>query len=119
MKYIAAVQTLAILAALAFAAYVAWKLFGKGAFAGADWLKQSTPLGAPSRAIDAGISAAIGREETLGGWLADLFNPSAREVNNIYRRQTPPADPFFGPSNMPGDSVHVWNPVDTELRRLH
>jgi hypothetical protein len=34
------------------------------------------------------VSELTGREETLGGWLADLLDPATRRVNDLYR--TPP-----------------------------
>ena len=87
------VKGIGALLVLAVVALVAWKVYewvkGKGGVAGAvidaaNTIKESTPLGAPSRAIDSTISAATGRTETLGGFLADLFNPAARKVNEIY-----------------------------------
>lgn len=66
--------------------YFVWKwISDKGGIAAASLsvgatLKNSTPLGIPARAIDSGISAATGRDETLGGWLAELFNPATRQL---------------------------------------
>lgn len=30
------------------------------------------------------VSVLTGREETLGGWLAGIFNPATREVDRLY-----------------------------------
>lgn len=85
MKYIAAAQSIflvAVLAALAIGAalFVRW-LNTRGVMGAAQDLKENTPLGIPARAIDSTISAATGREETLGGALADWLNPVARTAN--------------------------------------
>lgn len=64
--------------------YIAHKLFGKGIMQGAQWLKEETPLGAPARVIDSVVTKATGREETLGGWLAEILDPSTRKVNEIF-----------------------------------
>jgi hypothetical protein len=69
---------------------------------GASWLKEKTPLGIPSRAIDSGISAATGREETLGGWLNEFFDPNARAVAEMSK-------PLYQPIN---------DDTNTELRRF-
>lgn len=61
---------------------------GAATMQGANVLKNDTPLGIPARAIDSGISAATGREETLGGWLAELFNPSTRAFNASMQTNT-------------------------------
>jgi hypothetical protein len=77
---------LAMLAALALLGVVAWRYFGaKDAFEVARDLKEKTPLGLPARALDTGISSAVGREETFGGWLAEMFDPTTRAANKMLR----------------------------------
>jgi hypothetical protein len=83
---------LAMLAALGIAGIFLWRyLQGKSPLDVARDLKDSTPLGIPSRALDAGISSATGREETLGGFLAEIFDGSTRRANEMMR--TPPILP--------------------------
>lgn len=60
--------------------YIYQKIFGKGIMLGAQWLKEQTPLGAPSRAIDEIITKTTGRDETLGGWLNEILDPNAKKV---------------------------------------
>lgn len=57
-------------------------IFGVYAYTQRDKLAQAANLVNPAssenvvnRAITSGVSAATGREETLGGWLADIFGP--------------------------------------------
>lgn len=91
--------SLATIAAFGALAFVAWRYFsGRNVLDVARDLKESTPLGLPSRALDAGISAATGREETLGGWLAGIFNPATRTVDSLYgtqARRVKPAAPIY------------------------
>lgn len=84
--------SLAMLALASVAAFFAWRyLQGKSPLDVARDLKDATPLGIPARAIDSGISAATGRDETLGGWFAELFDPATRAANAMLR--TPPILP--------------------------
>ncbi len=92
MKYLGAIYGivgLALFAALAFVAFKLWRFFdakggGAGAVIGAgNWLKEDTILGAPARGIDAGISVAAGREETLGGQLAEWFDPTTKAAQKF------------------------------------
>lgn len=84
---IAKLEGFAALATLAVAAvigYFIWQYFkGKDVLSVAQDLKANTPLGIPARAIDTTISSATGRDETLGGWLAELFNPATRATATI------------------------------------
>jgi hypothetical protein len=36
-----------------------------------------------NRGVTAAVSAATGRDETLGGWLAGIFNPASRQAERI------------------------------------
>lgn len=36
-----------------------------------------------NQTTNATVTALTGREETLGGWLADMFNPSAKAVTEM------------------------------------
>jgi hypothetical protein len=126
MRYLAALYSLlalALLAALAFAAWKVYTLIGKkgGGVAGAAAvLKESTPLGIPSRAIDAGISAATGREETLGTWLAGVLSADVRHADKLMERAVKPvAVPNDLDAELRASAPYVWSEVDTELRRLH
>lgn len=101
MRYVQLFQLLILMMVVAVLGWIAYKLFGKGFLEGANWLKNSTPLGAPSRAIDSAITNATGRDETLGGILAEIFDPATREVAAIYGK----------PEQKP-------DTVDTELRRF-
>jgi hypothetical protein len=95
-----------MLAALAVAGFFLWRyLQGKSPLEVARDLKESTPLGIPARALDAGISSATGREETFGGWLAEVFDPATRAANEMLR--TPPILPHANASedySTPGGS---------------
>lgn len=72
----------AVIAAIAFAAFWFWRRRDTMTAASvASYIKEETVLGAPARAVDSAISAATSREETLGGWLAEKFDPATREVN--------------------------------------
>lgn len=78
---------LAILAALGAGAFILWRwIESKG---GLGEALKASPLGVPSRAIDAGISYATNRDETLGGWLAEILDPSTRAARKML--ETPPA----------------------------
>lgn len=91
MKLYAYTQ-LVMLAALAVAGLFLWRyLKGKNPLDIARDLKESTPFGIPARALDSGISVATGREETLGGMLAEIFSSSTRAANEMLR--TPPILP--------------------------
>lgn len=86
MRYLALVQVLfyVALAAIAFAAFMMlrrWLNAGDGAASQIGNALKDSPLGIPARGIDATISAATGREETLGGWFAELFDPATRQAN--------------------------------------
>jgi hypothetical protein len=52
-----------------------------GLFDAGNALKANPVIGAPARAIDSAISAATGREETFGGWLAEMLDPATRKAN--------------------------------------
>ncbi len=77
---------LLFIAALSILAFLLWRFVqskggaGPAAIAAGAYLK-TTPLGVPSRALDDGITAMTGREETLGGMLAEWFDPATREFN--------------------------------------
>lgn len=89
MKLYATVQ-LALLAALAVAGIFLWRYLQVSTpLEIARDLKEKTPLGIPARAIDSGITAATGREETLGGWFAELFDPATRAANAMLRSPLP------------------------------
>lgn len=91
MKYYAFAQ-LTLLAVAAFFGFIFWRyLIGNSAFDISRDLKEKTPLGLPARAIDSGISAATGRDETLGGLFAEWFDPATRAANEMMR--TPPILP--------------------------
>lgn len=97
MRALAAVQgalLLVVLAVLGIGAFIAWRYFSsRGVLGAAQDLKENTPLGIPARGIDAAISAATGREETLGGWLAEMFDPATRAVSEQYgARRVKPVD---------------------------
>jgi hypothetical protein len=98
MRFLAALQgivLLVVLAVLGIGAVIAWRYFSsRGLLGSAQDLKANTPLGIPARTIDAGISAATGREETLGGFLAEIFDPATRSVSEQYgaRRVKPVGD---------------------------
>lgn len=84
---------------------VKW-ILKRGLFGIATDLKAS-PLGIPSRAIDSTISSATGREETLGGMIAEIFNPSTRAVSKIYSRPKPA--PYIPPvADLPENSGTEW-----------
>lgn len=119
------VLALAVFAAIAYAVYLLAKYIkskggvGDAALAGAQTLKDSTPLGIPARGIDAGISMATGRDETLGGLLAEWFNPTTKAANAMLQmnRVTKPmgaasvggsADPFVG--DLDSGNVELPNP---------
>lgn len=82
-RYLIAAQLLFYVAVAGMLAWILYKLFGNGVFSGANWLKEKTPLGAPSRAIDTVISSSTGREETLGGWLNEILDPNAAKVREM------------------------------------
>jgi hypothetical protein len=42
-----------------------------------------TTAALPYNAASSAVSAATGREETLGGWFAELFDPSTRAANKM------------------------------------
>lgn len=67
---------------------------------------KASPLGIPSRAIDAGITAATGREETLGGWIAEVLNPATRAANKMLQAPVPRV------GSAPQPSVYSINPRD-------
>lgn len=102
MKYLPFLQLGVMVAIVAVLAWLVYKLFGKGIMQGAQWLKEETPLGAPARGIDAMISSAAGREETLGGWLAEMLDPATRKVNQV----------FSTPIHRPAQSPYSINPRD-------
>lgn len=86
--WIKAIATLAVFAVLAFVLYKVYALIkSKGVLPAAvdagNYLKKETPLGAPARGIDAVISWFTGREETLGGLAAEVFDPATRQANRI------------------------------------
>lgn len=71
---------------------IVWLLFswirdkggiGQAAIAAGTTLKNDTPFGVPARIIDQGLTRATGREETLGGWLAELFDPATRALRQL------------------------------------
>jgi hypothetical protein len=90
------VFALAGLAALA--AFGVWLLLNRDRLIGG--VKQAANLVNPAssenianRAVTATVSSVAGREETLGGWLAEIFDPATRRVNREY--QTPaPSNPL-------------------------
>jgi hypothetical protein len=71
-------KVLLVLGALAAVAFILYRLKQKLP----DAIK-SVAL-APSRAADSAVTALTGREETLGGWLAEIFNPATRAVSREY-----------------------------------
>lgn len=84
MKYIAALQTIMLLIVVAVVGFLAVKLWAwvkeKGGWINA--LKAS-PLGLPSQGIDATISAITGRDETLGGEIAEWFSSNVADANRV------------------------------------
>ena len=78
-----------------------WLTSGDGPLANIGNAAKASPLGIPSRAIDAGITAATGRDETLGGWLAEWFDPSTRAANQMLK---------LNPVKPTGASVYSINP---------
>lgn len=99
-RYLGVFELLAFVAVALFA-FFAWRYFtAKDAFEIARDLKERTPLGIPARTIDSSITAATGREETLGGWLAELFDPATREANQMLR----------APVVLPQENVNSWRP---------
>lgn len=90
------IAVLGVLALVAIGGLLIWRWIEKKGGLGAATvaagvaLKENTPLGIPARGIDAGISAATGREETLGGFFAELFDPSTRQLARELRSDPPP-----------------------------
>lgn len=109
IKAAGALLTLAVLG------FLAWKAYGyfqsRGVLGSASDLKEKTPLGVPARVIDSAISAATGREETLGGWLAELLDPMTRKANAMLGT---PAAQIVKPKSAPvtPPSVYAINPRD-------
>ena len=122
-RTLSAAQTLALLALAAVVGYVAWRAYrylesmgdGSVTLGAGIALKEKTPFGLPAKGIDAGISAATGREETLGGMLAEWFNPATRAANEMLDKSPLPHVQRQEPDHV---EPYVWNPVDTELRRI-
>lgn len=81
-----------------------WLTSGDGPLANVGNALKASPLGIPARGIDAGISAATGREETLGGWLAEMFDPNTRKVGEVLKMN--PVKPTSS------TSVYSINPRD-------
>ena len=95
---IAKVEGFAALAVLAFFGVVAIVVYryikkaggiGGAAVNAGVALKENTPLGIPARVIDAGVSKATGRNETLGGFLAETFDPTTRAANTMLNSPPP------------------------------
>lgn len=98
MKYVALAQlafyaVIAALLGVGVFLLVRWLRSGDGAVAQISNALKDSPLGAPARGVDAAISAATGRDETLGGWLAELFDPATRQVNASLKRTKPITTP--------------------------
>lgn len=100
-------KAIVLLAAVALGVFFAWRFYRKSQSDGVGAALKSSPLGLPSRAIDAVISDATGRDETLGGWLAEIFSPSVRAAN---RAITAPLPRPRKPSGNPLASPYSINP---------
>lgn len=48
-----------------------------------------------NQGVTGAVSELTGRDETLGGWLAGVFDPATRRVDQLYRIQ-PWAPPLVG-----------------------
>lgn len=73
------------LAALAVLGFAAWYIYSKRAAI----LSSVNPADAnnlANQAVTKLVTETTGREETLGGLIADWFNPAAREVNQLYSK---------------------------------
>jgi hypothetical protein len=84
---------------------------------GAAWaarraLPALNPLN-PENIVNQGVTGLVtelaGRPETLGGWLAELFDPATRAANEMLR--TPP---IAGWGARPADELRIqpWSPTD-------
>jgi hypothetical protein len=81
------VLALAALAALALFGIWVWsnkKTLAEGIGQAANLVNPSSSQNLVNRAVTAGVSRATGRDETFGGWLADIFDPATRRVNREY-----------------------------------
>lgn len=91
---------LAALAAVAIAGVMIWR----------NWpqIKEAfNPLSNKNvayKATSAAVSAAVGREESLGGLLAEWFNPAARRVREMLEKPASPAKRVLVPIAYPGYS---------------
>lgn len=108
--WLKAALALLALALLSFVAFKAWQYFkSKGIFGAAQDLKENTVIGAPSRAIDSIISFFTGREETLGGELAEIFDPATRKANAMNNSTAPKTSkPAGDPSVLMGGTNDIY-----------
>ena len=121
------IKALTALAVLAILGYVAYKLasYLKGkspadvVFDAGDALKNNTPFGLPSRAIDAGITAATGKEYTLGTFIYDVFHPGeSKTISAPISVKKPDASVLLGGTNdiyvgdLPMGDIALPNPRD-------
>lgn len=94
------------LLAVGVAAFVALRKARELALIAGDVLtpiNPASPNNVVYSSITAAVSAMTGSQETLGGWLAEVFDANTREVNRQYRPTTPAPTSNTGIQGLPDD----------------
>jgi hypothetical protein len=94
------VLAVAALAALVVGGLVLWRNWPKLK----DSLNPASRENVANRGVAAAVSAATGREESLGGLIAEWFNPATRKVAELYGPSSARVKTVLIPSRDPGYS---------------
>jgi hypothetical protein len=93
------------LAALAAVGILAWRFSPDLKKVVTETLNPASRENIVNKPISAAVSAAVGREESLGGWLAEWLNPATRKVAEMLQGPTSArVKPVLAPSRDPGYS---------------
>lgn len=84
-------KAIAILAGVGAVAFVGYKIWSNRAAIGAAVNPADPNNIAATAANSVTRTLTDGREETLGGWLASIFDPATRAANRMVREMTTPS----------------------------